>query len=382
MKKTNFEEDAEKCTGCLKGTAVCPVYKSYGDHALYTNAGMGLIAGAYHMEKWGLKLDERFIQSVYECTNCGACEQVCSAFLNVVDMISQIRGMLVERGTVPSTIREALRNTFKYGNPWGKLQNRRGRWTEQLNAKVFSNGEKHDILLYIGCTSSYDTRCQSVARSMVAVLNKAEVDYGILGNGETCCGDQILRMGENGLFEMLAEQNINLFNKYDIHKIVTISPHSYNTFKNDYPRLGGNYEVQHHSQFLSELIDEGKLHFSKKMDKVVTYHDPCFLGRHNNVYEAPRRTLEAIPRLKLVEMPRNKRDSFCCGGGGGRMWIVDKSEEYISTIRAREAVSVNPHIVATACPFCLINLEDGIKTLDKYGGIMVKDIAELVNETI
>ena len=262
MKKTNFEEDAEKCTGCLKGTAVCPVYKSYGDHALYTNAGVGLIAGAYHMEKWGLKLDESFIQSVYECTNCGACEQVCSAFLNVVDLVSHIRGMLVERGLVPSMIREALRNTLKYGNPWGKLQNRRDQWAEKLNVKRLANGEKNSFLFYVGCTSSYDTRCQQVARSMVEVLNKAGVDYGILGNEEKCCGDQMLRMGEKGLFDMLAEQNMNLFESHKINGIVTLSPHGYNTFKNDYPSLGGKYEVQHYSQFLSELIEEGRLRFS------------------------------------------------------------------------------------------------------------------------
>lgn len=376
----DFEREAEKCMGCLIGTTVCPVFESYGDRAVYTNTGVGIIAGAYHMEKWKLEPDERFIQSVYECTNCGACERVCRNSLNVTHLINHIRSTLVERGLVPSTIRDALRNSLKYGNPWGKLQNMRDQWAEQLNIKRFSEGEKHSILLYVGCTPSYDTRCQEVARSMVAVLNRAEVDYGILGNDEKCCGDQILKMGEKGLFDMLAEQNINLLNKYGINRIVTMSPHCYNTFKNDYPCLGGKYEVQHYSQFLLELIDEGELRFSKKVDKAVTYHDPCFLGRHNDIYEAPRRILEAIPGLKLVEMPRNREDSFCCGGGGGRMWIDEKSGEHVSTIRAREAVSVNTDMIATACPFCLVNLEDGIKALDKNGNVMVKDIIELVNE--
>jgi len=380
MKKINFEQDIEECDGCLIGSTVCPVFESYGDRALYTNTGVGLMAGAYHVEKWGLKPTEKFIQSTYECTNCGACELVCPYSFNVVDLITYIRATLVERGLVPKTIQEALRSTFKHGNPWGRLQNRRDQWAEQLNVKRFSNTLKHDVLLYVGCTSSYDTRCQEVAKSIVAVLNKAEVDYGILGDEEKCCGDQVLRMGEEGLFEMLVEQNIDLFNKYGIRRIVTLSPHSYNTFKNDYPCLGDNYQIQHYSQLLSELIDKGKLRPSKRMDKVVTYHDPCFLCRHNDVCKAPRIILEAIPGLKLVEMPRNRKDSFCCGGGGGRMWIDEKSEERVSTIRAREAVSVNPDIVATACPFCLVNLEDGIKTLDKHGDVMVKDIAELVNE--
>lgn len=334
------------------------------------------------MQKWDLEPDEDFIQSLYECTNCGACELKCPLALSIADMVNYIRTELVERGLVPSMTREALRNTFKYGNPWEKLQKDRDQWAEGLNVKCFSNVDGNNVLLYVGCTSSYDTRCQSVARSMVETLNKAGVDYGVLGEEERCCGDQILRMGEKGLFEMLAEQNMKLFNKYKIREIVTLSPHSYNTFKNDYPTLGSEWQVQHYSQLLSDLIEKGKLRFSNSIDKVVTYHDPCYLGRRNDVFEAPRKILESIPGLKLVEMPRNKQDSFCCGGGGGRMWIDEKSEERVSTIRAREAVSVNPDIIATACPFCLINLEDGVKTLDKEKDIMVKDIIELVNEAI
>jgi Fe-S oxidoreductase len=216
---------------------------------------------------------------------------------------------------------------------------------------------------------------------MTFVLNKVGVDFGILGNEERCCGDPILRLGERGLFEMIAEENLALFEKYDISRIVTTSPHCYNTFIEDYTQK--SFELQHYTQLLSELVEQGRLKFSKKVDKVVTYHDPCFLGRYNDIYEEPRKILEAIPGLTFVEMPRNRENSFCCGGGGGMMWMEEiLSEERTCLKRAHEAVGIKPDIIATACPFCLINLEDGIKVLNKEDIVQVKDIIELVKDAI
>jgi Fe-S oxidoreductase len=362
---------------------VCPAREQFGFEAYSARGRMSIFRDILEGR---LEITPEIVEWAYSCTTCDACRQICRVRgvtpefgLDVPAVVEALHGELVENGTVPSMIGKALNNTFKHGNPWGRLQSDRDRWAENLNVKRFKGVGKDGVLLYIGCISSYDMRCQETARSMVAVLNKAGVDYGILGNEEGCCGDQTLRMGEVGLFETIAQKNIELFEKYGVRKIVTLSPHSYNTFKNDYPSLGGNYEVLHHSQFLWELIKEKRLQFLKRVNKVVTYQDPCFLGRHNKIYDAPRNVLEAIPGLTLVEMPRNREASFCCGGGGGRMWIEDKSTTRISDIRAKEALGVNPDIVATACPFCLVNLEDAVKNLENSHAI-VEDILQLVNE--
>jgi Fe-S oxidoreductase len=209
---------------------------------------------------------------------------------------------------------------------------------------------------------------------------KCGVDFGILGNEETCCGEPIFWLGEKALFEMFAEKNLNLFRKYSINRIVTTSPHAYNIFLKEYPR--NNLKVQHHTQLLLELLKQGKLTFSRKVKKTVTYHDPCFLGRYNDVYDPPREILRAIPGLKLVEMPRRREESFCCGGGGGMMWMEEFASEKTNVKRAREASEVEPDVIATACPFCLMNLEDGVKTINQEDKIQVMDIIELVHDAM
>lgn len=217
---------------------------------------------------------------------------------------------------------------------------------------------------------------------MVAVLDKARVDFAILGNEERCCGDLPLQIGERGLFEVLAEQNMKNFERHNIRRIVTTSPHCYDTIKKHYPNFGGEFEVQHYTQFVWELIEQGKLNFSRKVEKVVTYHDPCYLGRHNNIYEEPRKILEAIPGLKLVEMERSRENSFCCGGGGGRMWTEETSVNNICKIHAQDAADTSAKVLATACPFCFIQLEDGVKSLDLEGKLEVIDLLQLVAEAL
>jgi Fe-S oxidoreductase len=256
---------------------ICPVREQLGFEAY---CGRGRMSIFRDILEGRLDITPDIVEWAYTCTTCAACRQICRVRgvtpefgLDVPAIAEALHCMLVERGTVPRTIKKALDNTFKYGNPWGSLQSDRGQWAEKLDVKRCNAVGEQGVLLYVGCTASYDVRCQQVARSMVEVLKKAEVDFGILGDEEKCCGDQILRMGEEGLFDILVEKNINLFEKYDINRIVTLSPHSYNTFKNDYPQLGGNPQVQHHSQFLLELINEGKLHFSRNVNKVVSYHE-------------------------------------------------------------------------------------------------------------
>jgi Fe-S oxidoreductase len=349
-----------------------------------TQAATGKIQSIYYAIKFNLKLDEALQDIIYCCTLCANCEVACrktSSNVAITDIIKMAREFLVEKGIVPKTAKGALVSVQRYGNPWEGPRNKRDGWTQGLRIKNFSNGDKAEILYFVGCTASYDTRAQDIARSMAFVLSKAGVDFGILGNEERCCGSPVLELGEKGLFEMLMEENLQLFERYGIRKIVTTCPHAYNTFIKYYPKNG--LEVQHYTQLLSEILDQGKLNFSKKLDKVVTYHDPCFLGRYNDIFEAPRKVLEAIQGLSLVEMPRNKQDSFCCGGGGGMMWIDEVlTKERTCVKRAREAISVEPDVIATACPFCLLNLEDGIKVIDKEDKIQVKDIIELVKDLL
>lgn len=371
-----------QCIDCYACVSACPMISTKKD---VTDGFAGPVT-MIKLAKFALdprdeadRASAAYSEGAYSCTACAKCKEVCPWDIDIPTLgIRYLRQLLVERGDVPKTAQDALMNTYKYGNPWGQRKDRRGEWAKDFNVKNIPKGKNADILYYVGCTPSYDPRIQEVARAMVFVLREAGVDFGILGNEEMCCGAPMLRLGEKGLFDMLVEENLNLFEKYNVKKVVTTSPHSYNAFLNDYPKKG--LRVQHYTQLLSELIDEGKINFSKKVDAVVTYHDPCFLGRYNDVYEPPRKILEAIPGLKLVEMPRNKENSFCCGGGGGMMWVDELGEERACVVRAREAVSVEPDVVATACPFCLSSLEDGFKIIDKE--VPVKDIIELVKDAI
>jgi succinate dehydrogenase/fumarate reductase iron-sulfur protein len=368
-----------KCIDCYACISACPMISSNEDvsHGFASPVLMNRLAKlAVHPRDIRDRATAAYSEGVYSCTLCGGCQEICPYEIETPSLsILYLRQLLIEKGLVPRTAQDALTNTYKYGNPW-KKQGGRSDWTEELDVKYFSKGENAELLLYVGCTGSYDPRIQGVIRSLAFILGAAGVDFGILGDEERCCGSPMLRLGEKGLFDLLAEENMENFERYGIDHIVTLSPHSYNAFSNDYPEKGLN--VQHYTELLSELIDEGRVRLNSHMDALVTYHDSCYLGRCNGIYEPPRKILESIPGISLIEMPRNRETSFCCGGGGGMMWVDDLSEERASARRAREAANLEPDIVATSCPFCLINLEDGVKAIGKDGRIQVKDIAELV----
>jgi Fe-S oxidoreductase len=355
------------------------------DVKLESVTARGKLIICYNLLMGDLQPSGRVVERLFQCTACKACTEVCLSMLDIPKIVEAARSDLVEEGLVPRTIRGVLISTQKYGNPWNQPKERRINWLKnlgELNLKILSNKGSAGILYFVGCTPSYDSRCQEIARSMVRVFNEADVDFGVLGNEETCCGDPILRIGEKGLFDMLAERNLGNFKKYGANRIVTTSPHCYNTFKNDKPYKDAGLNVQHHTQFLADLIDQGKIRFSKRINKIVTYHDPCFLGRYNGIYEAPRKILESIPGLTLVEMNRTRENSFCCGGGGGRIWMEETSDTRPSLNRIREAADLKPDIIVTACPFCLLNLEDAVKVIDKEEEIQVMDVVELVKEAL
>ncbi len=315
--------------------------------------------------------------TLWSCTTCSTCEVRCPKGLIPFDVIVGMRGIVIEQGRVTPTIRDALEGVFKHGNPWGRIRSKRTEWAEGLSVRPFSGEE--DTLYFVGCSPSYDPRCQETARAMVKIFESSRVGFGTLGNEETCCGSSVHGMGETGLFEHLVEDNLELFENHEVQHMVTTSPHCYDAFKNKYGNVG--FEVQHYTQFLAELIDSGRLKLVGGVEKTITFQDPCFLGRRNKIYDEPRKILESLPKAKFVEMDRSRERSLCCEGGGGRMW-VDVPGERLAERRVRDASEMGAEVIATACPFCLSTLEDAVLTSGYEESIEALDITELVSQAI
>jgi Fe-S oxidoreductase len=325
-------------------------------------------------------------EELWDCTTCKTCTIRCPRGLKPMDLIIGMRGVLVEEGRIPKTIIDALENVYKHGNPWGKQKNKRIEWTKALpegtKIKDFSKGERAEFLYFAGCTASYDTRIQEVAKALVFGLQQAGVDFGIMGNEEGCCGNEIRRMGETGLFEMLVEENLNRFESCQVEQIITMCPHGFNVLKNEYPQ--GKFNVQHSTQLLAKLLESGKIPLTREIRKVVTYHDPCFLGKQNGLFDEPRMLLQAIPGLIFKDLDRSRERSLCCEGGGGRMWVESSSEtgQRLAEIRVKDAVELGAEILATACPFCVLTLEDAVKTSGHEDKIRVMDVTELLVQAL
>jgi Fe-S oxidoreductase len=315
---------------------------------------------------------------VWDCTTCSTCSYRCPREVKPMDVLIGLRAFLLEQGRVPHTLVDVLEAVFKYGNPWGLSRDKRSYWTQNLKVKYVSEGEPNDLLYYVGCAASYDSRAQKVARSTVKNLNALGIDFSILGNKETCCGNEIYSLGEKGLFEELRKYNLNLFHQYGVKEIITTSPHCYNAFMN---RYGGGLQVKHYTQYFADLLDSQKLKFSRNIKKVVTYQDSCFLGKYNGIYDEPRKIIESIPGVSFIEMSMSRKRSVCCEGGGGRMWH-DVPGERLAEKRVKDALDLGAEIIAVACPFCLLTFDDAIKTTGNEEKIQVKDIMELVAEAL
>ncbi len=321
--------------------------------------------------------------NIWLCTQCNSCTLFCPKLVGCANAIVDEHSLLVEAGNLPKTVIDVLERVYKYHNPMGTHQSKRMDWAKDLNVKTYPETTKADVLFFVCCSDVYDLRNQEVARNMVQVFNQLGVNFATLGSEEWCCGDHMLRLGEKGLFEELAMHNIDMLKKLSAEKIVTLSPHCYNTFKNDKPYSDEKLNVQHYTQFLADALKQGKIKPTKPVKRKVAYHDPCFLGKRNDVYDAPRQVLKAIPGLELVEMKRNKQSSFCCGGGAGRVWTEDAQPEKRPCVnRIREALDLGVDTVAVACPFCVTTLEDAVKVLDIENKIAVKDVLELLKEAL
>ncbi|MFO7737428.1 MAG: (Fe-S)-binding protein [Desulfatiglandaceae bacterium] len=322
-------------------------------------------------------------EDIWLCTTCGRCPQHCPRDVRQIESGVALRRIATEYGVFPKAvtpIRTVRGSLVGEGNPLNEERAKRAEWAEGLSVKPFSEGM--DILYFPGCYLCYDPRLKKVAKATANILNAAEVDFGILGSKENCCGESIRKTGDEEVFKRLARENIKTFIDNGVKKILVSSPHCYHTFKNEYPEFQVDFEVVHISQYLFELIHEGRIELSKAYGKKVTYHDPCYLGRHNGIYDEPREALKKIPGLDLREMPDSRVDSLCCGGGGGRIWMETLKGERFSDLRLEQAIGVGADVLVTSCPYCIANFEDSRITLDVAEKIEVKDITEIIGEMI
>jgi Fe-S oxidoreductase len=330
---------------------------------------------------WGLTEIET--EEIWRCTTCGRCPQRCPRGVNQIEVGVAARRIATEYGVFPAAVkpvRGISASLVGQGNPLNEEREKRADWAKGLSVQTFTEGM--DVLYFVGCYFSYDPRLKKVAAATAALLNRAGVEFGILGEKENCCGESIRKTGDEEVFKRLARENIKTFIDHGVRKILVSSPHCYHTFKNEYPEFSVGFEVIHMSQYLFTLIQEGRLEMTQEVGKKVTYHDPCYLGRHNGIYEEPRGVLKGIPGLELVEMPDSFEDSLCCGGGGGRIWMETPKGERFSDLRVEQAIETGADILATSCPYCIANFEDSRLTLDVEDKIEIKDITEIILEAI
>jgi Fe-S oxidoreductase len=322
-------------------------------------------------------------EEIWRCTTCGRCPQRCPRDVRQIDSGVALRRIATEYGIFPppvKSIKTISASLTGEGNPLNEERKKRANWAEGLSVKTFEEGM--EILYFPGCYLCYDPRMKRVARATATILNKAGVDFGILGPEENCCGESIRKAGDEELFKRLARANIKAFIDHGVKRILVSSPHCYHTFKNEYPDFRVNFEIVHITQLISELIQEGRIRPEKHYARTVAYHDPCYLGRHNGIYDEPRKVLRSVPGLGLRELADCMEDSLCCGGGGGRIWMETKKGERFSDIRLQQAVSAGASVLATSCPYCITNFEDSRLTLELMDKLEIKDITEIVAESL
>jgi Fe-S oxidoreductase len=386
--------DLEACTACGRCQDVCPAHlsdKPLSPKKMTQNLkehlgreGPLLLSTAIEKRESkpivGTTVGE---DELWACTACMACEEVCPVYVEQIVRNIDLRRYLVLMETkFPPGLKLVFKNLMNNKNPWGMSRGLRAEWAKPLRANMLSKGADRGILFWVGCAGSFDDRNTEVAISLVSILQSLGIPFWILGTEEECCGDPARRTGNEYLFQTVAQANIEVLHKYQVKQIITMCPHCFHTLKNEYPQFGGEFQVFHYTQFLAELLSQGKLKLTKPIHKVITYHDSCYLGRGNQIYEAPRKILRAIPGLQLLEMERHGNRSFCCGAGGGRMWMEENIGKRINQMRAMQALETKAVGVGTACPYCLTMLRDGIKEIGHGETMAAFDLCELVEQSM
>jgi len=369
--KANGGSAVKYCYQCGKCDTVCPWnrVRSFSMRKLIREAAFGLTE---------IERDE-----IWRCTTCGRCVQMCPRDVRQIDDMVAVRRMATAYDVFPAAVkpvRAVSAGLGAEGNPFGEARAKRADWARGLSVRPFAEGM--EVLYFPGCYPSYDSRLQKVAAATAALLSKAGVEFGILGTGENCCGESIRKTGNEELFKQLARENIKTFIANGVKKILVSSPHCYHTFKNEYPEFMVHFEVVHITQYLYQLISEGRLQITKEYPHKVTYHDPCYLGRHNGIYDEPRAVLAGIPGMVFQEMVEIRENSLCCGMGGGRIWMETAASERFSSLRLKEALGVGAEVLVTACPYCITNFEDTRLVLNYEDVIQVRDITEVLQEVV
>lgn len=383
--------DLDACTECGRCQDACPAYASgkplspkkvifdLRDLLHEKRDAYQMAEAAESAEAPPLVPDLIGEDALWACTTCMACMEACPVFIEHVPKIVDMRRYLVmEEGRFPDTMQQSVRSLESRGHPFPGNTMSRLEWTKDLDIRVLGEGESAEYLYWVGCATALNARNHSTARSLVEILKEAKVDFGILGEAEACTGDSARRMGNEYLFQTLAKQNIETFESRSVKKIITTCPHCLNSLKNEYPAFGTNYEVVHHSQLLADLVASGRYKPQGDFNAKITFHDSCYLGRYNGVFDQPREVIAARSGTSMIEMERHREASFCCGAGGGRFWMEEPSEQRVSNLRAQQALGTGADVVGVSCPFCMTMMEEAVNGQKGGRDVKVLDIAEVL----
>ncbi len=399
--------DVATCTECGRCSSVCPAYNTGKvlspkqiniDEREFMRKEFDLGGSDSHWKPFGLRAEgatapakeEQFLapfvmdpEVFWSCTTCRACEEACPVGIEFVDRIVDVRRhMVLTQGVMPTEVQATFQNMERNSNPWGISFETRADWCKGMGVKTFAEHPNADYLYFVGCAGSFDDRNKKIATALVKILQKANIDFAILGKEEGCTGDPARRIGNEYLYQTLAKTNVETFNRYKVRKVITACPHCFNTIANEYLQLGGSYEVVHHTTLIDQLIKEGKITPVRPIAQKLTYHDSCYLGRYNDNYDAPREILKSIPGTEVIDVPLSKEKGRCCGAGGGRMWMEERVGTRVNHKRLEDLQTAKPNIIASACPFCITMLRDATRDKEVAESVQTKDVVELVAESL